>query len=211
MPSFIRHRVNTMQGLDAVDPHYGVEIDLRSQVDKPGALHLCHDPWQLGENFAEWLERFVARGLRGPLILNTKEDGLEERALELVRARGISSFFFLDTALPTLIKWVRRGLGAHFAARLSRFEPAAALLPLYETGEPGPGWLWVDCFNGEPIAGAQVQLLAARSKVCLVSPELQQQPLAPRLDQFAELYPLADAICTKEPGAWQERYGGVPT
>ena len=38
--------------------------------------------------------------------LNTKDDGLEDRVLVAMDETGVTQFFFLDTVLPTLVKWV---------------------------------------------------------------------------------------------------------
>jgi hypothetical protein len=195
-PLFIRHRVNSGADLASVDPAQGVEIDLRSSGS--GELHLAHDPWQDGERFRDWLAQFAARGLRGPLIVNTKEDGLETRALEELERAGVRSFFFLDTTLPTLVRWTRSEGRRCFAVRCSQFEPPSLALAFKGLAD----WVWVDCFGAEPLPASTVAELKPHFRLCLVSPELQGQS-PPRVERFSELFALADAVCTKVPEVWQ--------
>ncbi|MBS2021582.1 MAG: hypothetical protein JST92_04180, partial [Deltaproteobacteria bacterium] len=170
---YFRHRVNEAAGLSGLARPWGVEIDLRSSVAEPGHLHLAHDPWKRGESFEAWLSAFRAQGLTGPVILNTKEDGLEERALALCAQAGVSSLLFLDTALPTLVKWVGRGAGDKFFVRVSRDEPVEAV----QAFRGKVRWAWVDCFGGEPMPASVVASLRPDFNLCLVSPELQGRPI----------------------------------
>ncbi len=199
---YIRHRVNSVDELQTVDPAHGIEIDLRSDVGRAGAIHLAHDPWVLGQDFDSWLDAFVARKIGGPLILNTKEDALEERATEVLQKRGVQSYFFLDTALPTLVRWSAAGKGKPFAVRISACEPVEAIAAF----RGKVGWAWVDCFGGKPLAATEVARLKSDFRICLVSPELQKQPLE-TIANFRELHALADAVCTKSPKTWTDLYG----
>lgn len=199
MPEIIKHRQNRVADLDSVDTSWGVEIDIRSDVKEPAELHLAHDPWSKGESFERWLTVFQAKGIRGTLILNTKEDGLENRCLELLAKFRIENYFFLDTALPTLVKRACIEANPHFAVRLSCYEPLSSLMSFREKAR----WVWVDCFGGEPVSPEIVRRAREAFKVCLVSPELQGQPLDGTLGHFQEIYSMADAICTKTPARWQ--------
>jgi hypothetical protein len=150
-PIFIRHRVNAIADLSRVDPAWGVEIDLRSDVAAPGNIHLSHDPWKRGDDFGPWLDEFKKRGITGPIILNTKEDGLEETLIGAMKQAGIESFFFLDTALPTLVRWTigngeRRGPGSTVSAESRRPRP---------TSRPSPrifacAWSRPSCMENRP-------------------------------------------------------------
>jgi hypothetical protein len=115
---------------------------------------------------------------------------------------GIDNWFFLDTALPTLVKHCKFNGNRKFAVRLSAHEPPQAI----EAFRGHAAWVWVDCFKGEPVSPDWVASLKPDFKVCLVSPELQQQDLAANLMRFAGLYNLADAICTKKPEVWQRHF-----
>ena len=106
MPVFIKHRANKIIDLEGVLPEWGVEIDLRCvSVDAPGCLHLSHDPWVRGEDFSAWIDAFLEKKIKGPIILNTKEDGLEQTCINILNEAGIQNFFFLDTTFPTLVQW----------------------------------------------------------------------------------------------------------
>ena len=199
---YFKHRVNDEAALTGVDLSWGVEIDLRSDLGTPGGLHLSHDPWKRGASFEVWLRAFRARGIRGPAILNTKEDGLEERALELCQAAGVGDVHFLDTALPTLIGRVGRGEGERFLVRVSRDEPVEALRAFRGKVR----WAWVDCFGGVPLPASEVARLLPDFRVCLVSPELQGRPIE-EIARFGELFALAEGVCTKDPARWQALFG----
>lgn len=199
----IKHRCNTLKDLDSVsDLKWGVEIDLRASSEKTGGIYLAHDAWTSGEDFEEWLVAFKQKNINGPIILNTKEDGLEQRILDILKAYDVDSYFFLDTATPTLIKWTLKNKINSFALRLSCYEPT---IPLNFDGNVE--WVWVDCFDGTPLTDKIVTPFKERGfKVCLVSPELQGQAIE-KLKDFSNLVVLADAICTKNPQAWIQHYG----
>ncbi len=195
---FILHRVNAIAEQSRLDPAWGAEIDLRSAVDAPGSVHLSHDPWARGDDFAEWVPGFARRGCSGPLILNTKEDGLERRALELVQEAGLKSYFFLDTTVPTLVQWCLRQGVKDFAVRISKHEGLESVKPFRNAAR----WAWLDCFDGDPLSLETALALKEDFKLCLVSPELQKIPLPGKLEQFLPLARLCDAVCTKDPAAW---------
>lgn len=202
---FIRHRVNRIAQLAELDVADGAEIDLRSSVERPGWIHLSHDPWTAGDPFVGWARAFASRGLTGPVILNTKEDALEARAIEVMRDAGLTNFFFLDTTLPTLVKWTQPGdRAASFAVRYSRYEGTETLRAFRGRAE----WVWVDCFDGIPVDVEPLRAFRGGYRFCLVSPELQSVQDAD-LRAFAELYELADAICTKTPARWRAAFGGA--
>lgn len=193
----ISHRRNTLQELRDTPRHYGVEIDLRSQ-GKDLILH--HDAFMDGENFEAWIASYA----HGTLILNVKEEGLERRLLEIMDARGIKDFFFLDQSFPFLVRTTRTG-ERRCAVRVSEFEQLETALTL--TGKAD--WIWVDCFTRFPLTqGDASTLKKAGFKLCLVSPELQGRsaeteiPAMRRL--LAELGIEADAACTKRPDLWEQ-------
>jgi hypothetical protein len=194
---FVQHRVNTSQQLASMSNlASGCEIDIRSHSSRNGKLILSHDPWSEGEALETWLESYKNKNLIGPLILNTKEDGLESRILELLRQNKIENFFFLDTCLPTLVKWTKQNSEKRFAVRFSAFEPKEFCLKFQDLAD----WLWVDCFNAQP---QNVDLdLFSKFKVCLVSPELQSGS-SEQIPLFKHLANHAKAICTKTPDLWK--------
>lgn len=180
-------------------PAWGAEIDIRSK-DKD-ALYLAHDPFAFGVELDQWLAEFKRRKIIGPLILNTKEDGLESACLDRLKAHNIDNFFFLDTTIPTLVKWTTIKNVSHFAVRFSRYEPLSAVMAF--AGKAA--WVWVDCFDGLPPNLADVAKLKKVFRLCLVSPELQigwTPDLASKIGDFLPFYSLVDAVCTKRPELW---------
>jgi hypothetical protein len=194
---YIQHRINTLEQLEDLNPEFGAEIDLRSDP-MSGELYLHHDAFVKGVSFSDWIALFAKRGIRGPLILNTKEDGLETDLIRACESRGIRNFFFLDTALPTLVKWTCKKSERRFACRLSAYEPFESLEKFKGRAE----WLWVDCFEGQPLPTTYLQSAKEHFKLCLVAPELHG---VPEVDPaFRTWFNQVDAICTKKPDFWQK-------
>lgn len=191
----IAHRRNKASELQATPTEYGIELDLRSQGQD---VIIHHDPFADGERFAEWLGHYR----HGTLILNVKEEGLEERLIGMMKERGIDDYFFLDQSFPFLIKW--SGKGEHrCAVRVSEFESIETALTLAGKVD----WVWVDCFTRFPLTGQQArQLQEAGFKLCLVSPELQGRPAELEIPALRHLLLEqgieAQAVCTKRPDLW---------
>lgn len=204
-PVLIQHRLNSAQALSSASPlAQGCEIDLRSDLGNPGSLHLSHDPWNRGEDFEDWLKVYVTKSLQGPLILNTKEDGLELRVLELLATHSITNYFFLDTTIPTLVKFGKSPHASKFAVRLSKFEN----LEFVRSFRGQAGWVWIDCFEGVPLSPAVISELKD-FKTCLVSPELQGRGTS-QIDEFVEQGSRCTAICTKVPEIWNAKLANLP-
>ncbi len=157
----VEHRINSVAGLDALDPSRGVEIDVR---DYDGELRLTHDPFSTGERLLD----FLAHYKHGLLIVNVKCDGLERLILPMLREHGVMDYFFLDCANPTLISLVRSGVQS-VAVRFSEYEPLEFAMSFAGRAE----WVWVDCFTRMPLDERSYTALKERFKMCLVSPELQ--------------------------------------
>jgi hypothetical protein len=192
----VRHRRNTIEQLRETAVEFGVEVDIRSYGER---LVIHHDPFVDGEDFEAWLAEYR----HGVLILNVKEEGLEDRLIALMRARGIEDYFFLDQSFPFLIRSARRG-ESRCAVRVSEFESIDTALSL--AGQVR--WVWVDCFTRFPLDGEQAaRLQAAGFKLCLVSPELQGRDAATEIPALrallAERGIVADAVCTKETALWR--------
>jgi hypothetical protein len=190
----IAHRVNTIAQLRNVPPEYGVEIDLRDRGER---LILQHDPFGDGEDFSAWLAEYRHR----LLILNIKSERIEHRVLELVRARGVRDYFFLDSSFP-MIRTLAKAGERQIAVRFSEYEPLESCLAL--AGQVD--WVWVDCFTRMPLDPLSYARLKRHFKLCAVSPELQGRPVESIPAYAAELraYPM-DAVCTKRPDLWKWR------
>ena len=189
-----KHRVNCKSALETVEPTCGVEIDLRTKSD---ALILAHDAFARGEIFEDWLSAWRGQ----PLILNVKEDALEEKILEILNQHGVTDFFFLDQSYPSIRRVISMGI-TKVATRVSDYEDLATAL------KSGSDWVWLDSFSGSwnHLLEATKAIKENGQKSCLVSPELQ------RLDSGSELEGLKilirenqmqiDAVCTKRAESW---------
>lgn len=196
---FVRHRVNHIEEIDELEASWGAEIDIRSFNQTKGKLILSHEPWSSGPDFEDWLQHFSRKQIRGPLILNTKEDGLEEKILETLNKYGIKNFFFLDTAVPTLVKYILERKVPSFAVRVSCYEGMQLAQSLPQSFD----WIWLDCFQKRPWNEFIRLKSQSKAKICLVSPELQGGTID-LISEFISLARVSDAICTKFPKKWQE-------
>ena len=194
--NIIKHRRNTIEELIATPSQYGVEVDIRSYGD---ALVVHHEPFTPGPLLVDWLRHFR----HGTLILNVKEEGLEENILRLVHTQGITDYFFLDQSFPFLIKTARNG-ERRCAVRVSEFESLETALQV----APLVDWVWVDCFTRFPLTQADAhKLQTAGLKLCLVSPELQgfepEESIPALRDLLLQEGIFAEAVCTKRPDLWE--------
>lgn len=173
----------------------GVEIDLRSRRDE---IILEHDPFVDGEVLADWLTGWSGQFL----VLNIKEEGLEEKILEILDSFKISSFFFLDQSFPFLMKSIRAG-DTRVAARASDIESTETVV------SSGAGWCWLDCFTGDwqYLVNSVTYLTEMNIKTCLVSPELHRPESILELNQLQTLIRVnslrIDAVCTKDSILWR--------
>ena len=187
---FIAHRINKKEELEKVSREYGVEIDLRDNID--GTIYINHDPFVLGENFENYLKEYN----HGTMILNIKSERIELKILELLKKYNIKNYFFLDSSFP-MIKLLSDKGEKNIALRYSEYEGLDTL----EKMQGKVDWVWVDWFTKLPIDNKIYRKIKDMGyKLCLVSPELQGQP------EKIELYAKQikgekiefDAICTKE-------------
>lgn len=192
----IAHRKNTLEELAASPMMYGVEVDIRSRgLD----LIIHHDAFVDGPRFEDW----IAGYRHGTLILNVKEEGLEQRLLAAMALAGISDFFFLDQSFPFLIRTAKAG-ERRCAVRVSEFESVETAMTL--AGDID--WVWVDCFTRFPLdTGDYLRLRNAGFRLCLVSPELHGRDAVSEIPAMARLLVdlgmQMDAVCTKRPDLWE--------
>lgn len=190
----IFHRRNKISQLLECPSNFGVEVDIRSNGRE---LIIHHDPFSIGELFEEWLANYE----HGRLILNVKEEGLEETLLKLMKKYSIENFFFLDQSFPHLVKTASNG-ESRCAVRVSEFESLETALALSGKIE----WIWVDFFTHFPLDYQKYQRLKnAGFKLCLVSPELQGFSIE-AIKNLQEILRsrglIPDAVCTKVPNLW---------
>lgn len=193
----IYHRRNTIADLVALDPKYGVEVDIRSNGSD---LIIHHDALCDGISFKEWIKYYK----HGTLILNVKEEGLEQHLIGLMAKEQIENFFFLDQSFPFLIKTANLG-ETRCAVRVSEFESVETALSLGARID----WVWLDCFTKFPIEPSEYRALKQVGlKLCLVSPELQGRIAETEIIEMFRFMQLneihMDAICTKFPKVWEK-------
>lgn len=197
---FILHRINTIRELENVPDTFGVELDLR---DRGGRLILQHEPFIDGEDFERYLEHFR----HGTMIVNVKSEGIEDRALELLRKRGIENFFFLDSSFPMMVRLGARG-ETRLAVRFSEYESMETARAMAGMAQ----WVWVDCFTKFPLDGDACGALKRMGfRICIVSPELQSRKhdIEPMAALMAQRGVAADAVCAKSEnvGIWRNALG----
>jgi hypothetical protein len=193
----IHHRVNNIESLKLVPKEHGVEIDIHAYKD---ILTLHHDPFIEGTSFEEWLKFYDHRFL----ILNIKEEGIEEKVLESINKHNIKDFFMLDLSFPALMKLIKKGEN-RIATRVSDYEATSSALLLKNKVQ----WIWIDLFNKKfPISKNKCKLLRDSGfKLCLVSPELHpdnDENISIMVREFINKNNIIiDAVCTKNVKIWQ--------
>ncbi len=160
--AIVLHRRNTIEELRATPRRFGVEVDIRSQGSD---LVIHHDPFVAGLRFLDWFAAYE----HGLLILNVKEEGLEDALLAAMWARSKQNFFFLDQSFPFLVKTAMTS-ERRCAVRVSDYESVDTALALAGKID----WVWVDCFSRFPLAAPDAaRLKRGGFRLGLVSPELQ--------------------------------------
>jgi bifunctional N-acetylglucosamine-1-phosphate-uridyltransferase/glucosamine-1-phosphate-acetyltransferase GlmU-like protein len=186
---FCCHRINTAIELKQIHQKYGIEVDIRDNLQ--GQIYLAHDPFTEGELFDDFL-KFYNHSF---IILNVKSERIEYKALELLQKYNIKNYFFLDSSFPMIYKLSNEG-EKNFAVRFSEFEGIDTILNMKGKVE----WVWVDCFTQNPLTfEIYTTLKDAGFKLCFVSPELQNQieKLELYRDFFIKENIKMDMICTK--------------
>ncbi|MDX2470895.1 MAG: hypothetical protein QNL04_10015 [SAR324 cluster bacterium] len=185
---FIAHRINTVAELKALDPNYGVELDLRDSGDR---LIMVHDPFNDGEDFEDYLKVYK----HGTMILNIKSERIEDKVQALIEKYQIPKYFYLDSSLPMIVQLAKQGQ-KNVAVRLSEYESIETVMNFAGKVD----WVWIDCFTKLPLDQKDfVRLKDAGFKLCFVSPELQGQDdkLETYKASFNEQGIILDAVCTK--------------
>jgi hypothetical protein len=172
----VAHRINTIEGLRSLDPKYGVEIDIRGYGDQ---LLLNHDPiWDESkhDNLEDYLKVFAERNMAF-VILNVKEDGHEQRIIELCAKYGIpkSKYFLLDVEFPYLYRATRKLGVREIAVRYSEAEPIEGVEAQIIDGKPLLDWVWIDTNTRLPLDEDIVRRLAP-FKTALVCPDRWGRP-----------------------------------
>ena len=181
---YIAHRVNTVEELRKLSPAYGVELDLRDDLN--GRIYISHNPFEKGEDFEDYCRQYR----HGTMILNIKSERIEHKALEYMKQYHIEKYFFLDSSFP-MIK-----LLTYIALRFSELEGMDTIRNMAGKAD----WVWVDCFTKIPLDyDGYLELKELGYKLCFVSPELEgQEEKIPAYRKYIEEQRIVfDAVCTK--------------
>ena len=160
----IIHRVNRIKELKNIKPTFGTEIDIRAQG---GEIILSHDPFVKGDKLDDYLDEYN----HGILVLNIKEDGIEDDVLDMVRERKrIKDYFLLDVEFPYLFKKAKAG-EMDMAIRFSEDECIQTVQKYINK----VNWVWIDCNTTLPLNKKNIKILN-NFKKCLVCPERWGRP-----------------------------------
>ena len=183
------HRINTIKELKEIPTDYGIELDLRDNIN--GDIHISHDPFNQGQLFNDFLQYYN----HSFIILNIKSERIEWKVLELLKKYNIKDYFFLDSSFPMIYQMVLKGEN-NIALRFSEFEGLDTIIKMKDKVK----WVWVDCFTKNPLTQEIYKILKDNNfKLCFVSPELQEQPDKIELykNYFENNNIKLDMICTK--------------
>lgn len=158
----IWHRVNTIEELEEIPIEDGVEIDIRSIKGIP---YLSHFIDQDGILFEDWLKHYH---LKGTLVLNVKEEGLEVILIDLLNKYRIDNYVFLDEPFWYLLNASRKLHNKNFAIRVSKFESVQTALKSHGLSD----WVWYDYFDDYININDLKLLIDSGFKVIMPSPEL---------------------------------------
>lgn len=186
---YIAHRINTLAELKELPKEYGVELDLRDNLN--GEIYIQHNPFEEGENFETYLQNYN----HGTMILNIKSERIEIKILEMLKKYSIEKYFFLDSSFPMIYLLSKNG-EKNIALRVSELEGLDTVRNMAGKVQ----WIWVDCFSKIPIGKKEAEELKKLGyKLCFVSPELEgrDQDIEVYKNQIEQENISFDAICTK--------------
>jgi len=191
----IKHRINTSNKLKTISKDFGVEIDLRSHKNE---IYLHHDPFKKGELFKTWIKSYNHK----LIVLNVKEEGLENKILKILEKNKIKNYFFHDQTFSSLLKNKNK---TNVSLRYSEYEDLKKKNKLFDKVK----WLWIDNFNEIKLEEKFYFFLKKKKvKICIVSPELVNKN---RLNEIKKLFLyfkrnnfFIDAVCTKNPEIWMK-------
>ena len=195
----IQHRVNSLKKLKNIHHNFGVEVDVRSINKK---LILNHEPFLKALSLDTFLKKFNHKFL----ILNVKEEGIENLILNFVKKNRIKNYFLLDVTFPKIFQFIKNKKKNNFCLRISKFEKLNQLNFFNKKIE----WIWVDTFDNKiPLNINDLEVYSKKFKLCLVSPELVKTNNI-SITKFIKInkYKLNffSAVCSKNMKTW-EKYG----
>lgn len=159
----IIHRINSIKKLKKIPNNFGVEIDLRTYKSK---IILNHEPFKDGDT----LENFLRYYNHGTLVLNIKDNGIEDKVIKQVMKAKIKSFFLLDVEFPYIFKSIKNKQ-KNIAIRFSEKEPIESA-KLFQNNFK---WLWIDTLTKLPLDKNNIKVIK-NFKSCVVCPERWNRP-----------------------------------
>lgn len=192
----IKHRVNTSKELKKLSINFGAEIDLRSNNKD---IYLHHDPFKKGELFSNWIKYFKHK----LLVLNVKEEGLEQKIVSILEKNNIKNFFFHDQTFSSLLKNMYK---TKVSIRYSEFEDLKKIDKLFDSIK----WVWLDNFSEIKINRKFYSFLKKKKvKICIVSPELVKKSRSKEIKTIKSYLKknkyIVDAVCTKNSKLWSKK------
>jgi hypothetical protein len=203
----INHRINHyIHSINSIND--GVEIDVRCFHNQ---IYMNHDPLK-DDNIKNYslLESYLQHlSEKHLVIVNLKEEGIENQCNEILKRYHKGQWFFLDMSQPYLIRFAYQ-LGDAFksigknqlAVRYSALEPKEYAFSFKDK----VSWVWVDFFFKDPYPinlDIVKQFRQHNFKICLVSPELQgfSEDIVAEYAHFCKDLKI-DAVTTKYPHIW---------
>tara|TARA_B100001057_G_scaffold497213_1_gene600754 strand:- start:757 stop:1341 length:585 start_codon:yes stop_codon:yes gene_type:complete len=159
----IIHRINSIKKLKKIPNNFGVEIDLRVYKSK---IILNHEPFKPGDTLDDFLKHYK----HGTLILNIKEDGIENEVIKKVKKAKVKSYFLLDVEFPYIFKCLKNRQ-KNIALRFSENETIETAKLLKNKFK----WLWIDTVTKLPLNKKNIRIIK-NFKSCLVCPERWGRP-----------------------------------
>jgi len=190
----IIHRVNKIEELRKIPVKYGVEVDIRTHNNK---LILNHEPFENGDLLEEYLGEFN----HAFIILEIKEEGIEEKVLKLCEKFRIENYFLLSVTVPFLYMLSEKGI-RKMAVRFSEFESINTVLNFKDKVD----WVWIDTFTKNPLAKEIYEQLKGL-KICFVCPDRwgRKEDIQRYKNNFEEEDIKLDAVMTSVVELWEER------
>ena len=191
----IQHRVNSIKKLENTNKNFGVEIDVRSYKKK---LVLNHEPFKKSDLLSQYLKKFDHKFL----ILNVKEEGIEDLIHTYINKYKIKEYFLLDSTLPKIFESVKLRKKLGFCLRISKFEKLNGVNFFNKKIK----WIWIDTFENEiPLSIEKLKFFSKKFKLCLVSPELVKSNNI-KLTKFLRInknkLKFFKAVCSKDLLTW---------
>ena len=197
----IKHRVNTSKELFTLSPEFGVEVDIRTFGER---LVVSHDPYDSkAEDFKNWISFYKHQ----TLIINVKEEGLEESIKNILDGYPSIDYFFLDQSVPYMVKSLRNK-NFKTSIRFSDLESIESLQLVIENLSCRPNWIWIDDFTGKWQHLEHLkEINLSGIKTCIVSPELQGRDLYLEAEKIERSFKFFSptAICTKNLEFWRNK------